>query len=53
VKTDRTIPDNKQDIIICGKGKGTCMLILVAISGDRNVVKTEAEKIIRYKDITI
>jgi len=33
--------------------RGTCMLIDVAISGDRNVIKTEAEKILRYKDLTI
>ena len=29
------------------------MLIDVAISGDRNVVKKEAEKILKYKDLTI
>jgi hypothetical protein len=29
------------------------MLIDVAISGDRYVIKKEAEKIIKYKDITI
>jgi hypothetical protein len=29
------------------------MLIDVAISGDRNVVKKEAEKILKYKDFTI
>jgi hypothetical protein len=29
------------------------MLIDVAISGDRNVIKKEAEKIVRYKDLTI
>ena len=29
------------------------MLIDVAISGDRNVVKIEAEKILKYKDLTI
>jgi hypothetical protein len=33
--------------------KGTCMLIDVAISGDRNVIKKEAEKILKYKDLTI
>jgi hypothetical protein len=31
--------------------KGTCMLIDVAIPGDRNVIKKEAEKIIKYKDL--
>ena len=29
------------------------MLIDVAISGDRNVIKTEADKILKYKDLTI
>ena len=29
------------------------MLIDVAISGDRNVVKKEAEKILKYKDLTL
>jgi hypothetical protein len=28
------------------------MLIYVAIGGGRNVIKREAEKILRYKDIT-
>jgi hypothetical protein len=44
VQTHRIIPDNKLDIIICGNEKGTCMLIDVAISEDRNVIKKEAEK---------
>jgi hypothetical protein len=29
------------------------MLIDVVISGDRNVIKKEAEKILKYKDLTI
>jgi hypothetical protein len=29
------------------------MLIVVAISGDRNMIKKEAEKILIYKDLTI
>ena len=39
VQTDRTIPNNKPDVIICDNEKGTCMLIDVAISADRNVLK--------------
>ena len=39
VQTDRTIPNNKPDITIRDNEKGTCMLIDVAISGDRNVTK--------------
>jgi hypothetical protein len=40
-------------IIIIINEKGTCMLIDVAISGDRNMIKKEAEKILIYKDHTI
>ena len=29
------------------------MLLEVAITGDRNVIKKEAEKILKYKDLTI
>jgi hypothetical protein len=39
VQTDRAIPNNKPDIIILDNEKRTCMLIDVAISGDRNVIK--------------
>jgi enolase len=52
VQTDRTMPNNKTDIIIRDNEKGTCMLTDVAISGDRNVIKKEAEKILKYKDLT-
>jgi len=53
VQTDRTIPNNYPDIIIGDIEKGTCMLIDVTISGDRNVIKKELEKILKYKDLTI
>jgi len=52
IQTDRTVPNNKPDIIIRDNEKGTCMLIEVAISGDRNVIKKEADKILKYKDLT-
>jgi hypothetical protein len=29
------------------------MLVDVAVSGDRNVIKKEAEKILKYKDLTV
>jgi hypothetical protein len=41
VQTDRTIPSNKPDIVICDNEKGICMLIDVAIPGDRNVIQKE------------
>ena len=44
VQTDITIPNNKPDIIIRDNEKRTCMLIDVAISGDRNVIKKKPRK---------
>jgi hypothetical protein len=40
------------DFIIRGNEKGTCMLT-DEISEDRNVVKKESEKILKYEDLTI
>jgi hypothetical protein len=53
VQTDRTIGSNKPDIIIWDNEKGVFMVIDVAIPGDRNVIKKEAEKILKYKDLII
>jgi hypothetical protein len=52
VQTDRTIPNNKPDIIIRDNKNGTCMLTDVAISGDRNVIQQEAENILKYENLT-
>jgi uncharacterized lipoprotein YehR (DUF1307 family) len=53
VPTDRSSPNNKPDIIIRDNENGTCMLIDIAISGDRNVIKKETENNLKYKDLTI
>ena len=53
VQTDRTIPNNKPDSIIRDNEKGTCVLIDVAVSGDKNVIKKEAEMVLKYEDLTI
>jgi hypothetical protein len=53
IQTDRTIPSNKPDIVIRDYEKRTCMLLDVSIPGDRNVIQKEAEKILKYKDLTI
>jgi hypothetical protein len=45
VQTDRIIPNNKPDINIRDNEKRTCMLI--------DVIKKEAENILKYKDLTI
>jgi hypothetical protein len=39
VQTNRTITNTKPGIIIRDSEKGTCMLIEVAIPGDRNLIK--------------
>jgi hypothetical protein len=52
VQADRTIPNKKPAIITRDNEKRTCKLINVAISGDRNVIKNEAENILKYKDLT-
>jgi hypothetical protein len=51
-QTDGTIPINKPGIII-SDNEGTCMLIDVAIPGERNVIKKGDERILKYKDLTI
>jgi hypothetical protein len=45
VQTDRTVPYNKPDTIICDNKQGARMLIGVAVPADRNVIKKEAEEI--------
>ena len=53
MRTDRTVPNNKPDIIIHDNEKGTRMSVDVAIPGDRNMIKKETEKILKYKDLII
>ena len=36
-----------------GNKQGTCTLTDVAIPADRNVIKREAERILKYKDLVI
>jgi hypothetical protein len=52
-QADRTIPNNKLDNVTSVKETGTYMLIDVAVSGDRNVIKKEAEKILKHKYLII
>ena len=44
IQTDRTVPNNKPDIIIRDNEKGTCVIIDVGISGDRNVMKKRSRE---------
>ena len=51
-RNDRTIANNKPDIIIRDNKKGTGVLIGVAITGEGNVIEKKAEKILNYEDRT-
>jgi hypothetical protein len=51
--TDTTIPNNKPHIVIRDNKQGTCILIDIAVPGDRNLITKEAEKTLKYKDLII
>jgi len=51
--TSANHPQQYTDAIIRANEKVMCVLIDVAIFGDRNVIKKEAEKILIYKDLAI
>jgi hypothetical protein len=44
VQTDRIIPNNEVEIIIRDNEKETCMLIDVAILGDRNLIRKKPRR---------
>jgi len=46
------MPNNKVDIVIRDNERGTRMLIDVAISGDSNAIKKEADNDLKYKGLT-
>jgi len=50
-RANRTIPNNKLGIVIHDNKTGTCTFMDAAISGNRNVIKKEADKILKYKDL--
>jgi hypothetical protein len=43
-----TVPNNKLDIMICDSEKEQ-----VAISADKNIIKQEAKRVLKYKYLTI
>jgi hypothetical protein len=51
VQPNRIIPNSQLDIIPHDDEEGTCMLIDVAISGYRIVIKKDTKKIQKYKTI--
>jgi hypothetical protein len=52
VQTDREFLEKRQDITVKNKDR-ICLLIDVAIPSDRNVIQKEAEKELKYKDLSI
>jgi hypothetical protein len=52
VQTDREVLANRSDIIVKNKDR-TCLLIDVAIPSDRNIIQKEAEKKLKYKNLSI
>ena len=53
IKTDKKVGHNKPDVIIHDEEKRECILIDVAIPVCQNIVKKEAEKITKYRDLEI
>jgi hypothetical protein len=53
LRTDKTIPNNKPDIIIRDNERGTFKLRDGAVSGVRNVIKKGTKKILKYKYVTL
>jgi len=51
VQTDRTISDNISYIVIGKYEKSEYMFVGVAIVEDRNAIKKQTEKILKYKDL--
>ena len=53
VITDINVESNRPDIIIHDKKKKTCLLIDVSVPNCQNIIKKEAEKITKYRDLEI
>jgi hypothetical protein len=51
--TDREFLANRPDIIVTDKKDRTCLLIDVAMPSDRIIIKKEAEKKLKYKNLSI
>jgi len=49
VQADRTVANSKPDSIMCYNKRGTCISIDIAIPADRNVIRKQAENILKYE----
>ena len=53
VQAYTTSPNNKPDIVFRDNERGTCVLVDVTNSGNINVIKKAAEKILKCKELII
>jgi len=53
VRKERSTPKNKPKNIIGENNKGTCLLIDVALLGDRKIISKETENNLKYKDLIL
>ena len=51
IQTDHVISARRPDIVVINKKAKTCVVIDVAVPGDRRVVEKEVEKIDKYQDL--
>lgn len=51
LQTDRSIPNNKSDILIRDNETQKCMLMDAELPDERNMIKTVAEKILKNKNL--
>ena len=49
--TDRKVPHNKPDIIVHNENTRECHIIDIAVPACRNIVRKEAEKITKYREL--
>jgi hypothetical protein len=50
---DREVLANRHDIIVKNKMARICLLVDVALKTDRNIIQKEAEKKLKYKNLSI
>ena len=51
--TDKKVKSNRPDITVHDTKKRTCAFIDISVPVCRNVVRKEAEKIVKYRDLEI
>ena len=50
INTDRTIKENRPDIVVRDHEKKSCLLIDMTVPSDRNILLKELDKLSNYKE---